>query len=291
MSGASIITYVPVKAEAANIEQYRALFADCFPGVEKFKHPEFLTWLYVDNPDGHVVGFDAFDGERLIAHYACIPASLRLRGNVVRALLSLNTATHPDFQGKGLFSRLADMTYRHGADLGFDCVYGVANANSTPGFVRKLGFQLVQPLEARVGFGSLGIDFSAVARDAEFERIWRPESIGWRQANPTNPIRSWSTRGRRCFESDAAGRLVSAYAELPASDTPQIYTGARALQSPGRVYLGLVPEGACAFRTYLPIPSRLRPAPLNLIYRSLAKDGDQVSRGAIQFTYMDFDAY
>ncbi|VVE01987.1 hypothetical protein PHO31112_02182 [Pandoraea horticolens] len=286
-----MITYAPIGAGSESLRRYQTLFSLCFPRAEKFKHSEFLKWLYFENPEGHVVGFDAFDGDRLIAHYACIPTTIRLRGDVVRALLSLNTATHPDFQGKGLFSKLADMTYRHAADLGFDCVYGVANANSTPGFVRKLGFHLVQPLDARIGFGTIGIDFSAVARDAEFERAWKPEALSWRQANPINPIRSWRQHDRLRFEAKAAGRWVSAIAELPEAGVQAKDSEPPGIQSPARVFLGLVPDGACAFRTYWQIPARWRPSPLNFIYRSLTKDGDQVSCGKIQFSFMDFDGY
>src|SRR5690349_12069268 len=134
------LSFAPIRTDAAALAQYGALFQACFPMTDKFT-PRYLQWLYVDNPDGKAVGYDAWDGERLAAHYVCIPARAWVEGAQVPVLLSLNTATHPDYQGKGLFTKLASMTFEAGAAQGFDGVYGVANANSTPGFVRKLGFQ------------------------------------------------------------------------------------------------------------------------------------------------------
>jgi len=284
-----MITFSPIGIEQERLQRYQTLFRECFPGTTKFGSA-FLTWLYKDNPDGEAIGFDAFDGDRLAAHYACIPARVRVHGMPVRALLSLNTATHPDYQGKGFFTKLADMTYRAAADLGFHCVYGVANSNSTPGFVRKLGFQLVQPLDAMVGVGRLGIDFSRVAHDAAFERVWTPESLGWRCANPVNPVHRRFWNDRLCLQARASGRLISAYAELPA--TVEAGTGGNgSLRAPLRLFLGLVPGAACDFAAYAHIPQRLRPSPLNLIYRPLGADGARLEPGQIQFTFLDFDAY
>ncbi len=284
-----MITFSPVGVEQDRLQRYQELFLKCFPASTKFG-AAFLRWLYKDNPDGKVIGFDAFDGDRLAAHYVCIPATVRVGGAPVRALLSLNTATHPDYQGQGLFTKLAEMTYRTGAELGFHCVYGVANANSTPGFVRKLGFQLVQPLDAMVGIGRLGIDFSQVSRDAQFERIWTPESLKWRCSNPVNPVHGFDLADRLGLYAQASGRLLSAYTELPFPADPCI-AGHGGPRSPLRLYLGLVPGASHRFSTYAHIPQRLRPSPLNMIYRPLDTQGTTLDRDHIHFTFLDFDAY
>ena len=112
------------------LSQYQALFASCFPDATHLD-AQYLSWLYGDNPAGPVIGFDAWDGDVLAAHYVCVPAAAMLHGKPSRVLLSLNTATAPSHQGKGLFTKLANATYDRGAELGFDAVYGVANANSS----------------------------------------------------------------------------------------------------------------------------------------------------------------
>lgn len=284
-----MITFAPVRIDDEMLSRYKALFFACFSEADKFR-PAVLKWLYADNPDGNAVGFDAFDGERLAAHYVCIPATIRIDGVAVKSLLSLNTATHPDYQGKGLFSKLAAMTYAAAAEQGFHSVYGVANANSTPGFVRKLGFQLIQPLGAMVGVGRLGIDFDQTARLAQFERVWTPESLGWRCANPANLVTGFQARGLAGFHAKAMGSLLPAYAELPGQLALDEIGAGRPL-SPLRLYLGLVPTGCGRFSTYVSIPQRFRPSPLNLIFRALAAPEFRLEAGRIHFSFLDFDAY
>ena len=60
--------------------------------------------------------------------------------------LSLNTAVHERARGGGVFTRLAEETYDKARVRGIRVVVGVANANSTPGFVKRLGFTSIGPL-------------------------------------------------------------------------------------------------------------------------------------------------
>ena len=279
----------PIQADAGTLAHYCALFGACFPGNDKFT-PAYVDWLYRANPDGAAVGYDAWEGERLAAHYVCVPARARINGRDGRVLLSLNTATHPDFQGKGLFTKLAALTYQAGADQQFDGCYGVANANSTPGFQRKLGFQLVRPLEARLGIGRLHTQ-GALGEQLAFERSWGDASLAWRCANPHNPVRYARSGGRWQFHAAAlGGGRVPAYAELDAEGlalAPSAATGASAL----RLFLGLAPDASSSYWNYLSIPRRLRPSPLNLIYRSFKPGTGLLDPSAIRFSFLDFDAY
>jgi GNAT superfamily N-acetyltransferase len=292
---ATSLRFAPVQLDAATLVRYGELFQACFPATDKFT-PAYLAWLYLDNPDGMAVGFDAWDGERLAAHYVCVPARARIEGRDVPVLLSLNTATHPDYQGKGLFTKLAAMTYEAGAAQGFDGVYGVANANSTPGFVRKLGFQLVRPLEARIGVG--GLHHRPVADAAlSFERHWSEAALRWRCANPHNPVYARSNGRKLRFHAAASGHLLPAYAELDAgTDTRKALaaphsSGRVPALSPLRLFIGLAPDAASNYWNYASIPMRLRPSPLNLIYRSFSPRVSELDPGRIAFSFLDFDAY
>jgi GNAT superfamily N-acetyltransferase len=281
--------FVPIEFDEKALAAYGALFTACFPGTGRFT-PAYLAWLYRDNPDGRAFGFDAREGDTLAAHYVCIPTQVRIEGQAVRVLLSLNTATHPQFQGKGLFTKLAAMTYEAAAASGFAGIYGVANANSTPGFVRKLGFQLVRPLDAMVGVGRIGAEPGAAGQQLAFERIWSEPALAWRCASPYNPVARRRSGGVWQFYSAAAGQLVQAYAELALPSGCGLET-TRAPASPLRLYLGLMPDPVRGRRGYLHIPQRLRPSPLNLIYRSLATPGQQLDPSRIRFSFLDFDAY
>jgi GNAT superfamily N-acetyltransferase len=283
--------FAPIRTDAAALAQYGALFTACFPMTDKFT-PRYLEWLYVANPDGRAVGYDAWDGERLAAHYVCIPARAWVEGRDVPVLLSLNTATHPDYQGKGLFTKLAAMTFEAGAAQGFDGVYGVANANSTPGFVRKLGFQLVRPLEARIGVGSLRHAPKAAPDALSFERNWSADALRWRCANPHNRVFMRNGGGKLRFHAAASGHKLPAYAELDAGAIPLPAQEQTApMLSPLRLFIGLAPDASSSYWNYASIPMSLRPSPLNLIYRSFAPRVAGLDPARIAFSFLDFDAY
>lgn len=281
--------FVPIKFDAKSLADYSALFTACFPDGSRFT-AEYLDWLYLGNPDGRAFGFDAREDGQLAAHYVCVPATVHIDGEKVRVLLSLNTATHPQFQGKGLFTKLAAMTYEAAAQAGFAGVYGVANANSTPGFVRKLSFQLVRPLDALVGVGPIGARRGGAERPLAFERVWTEAALAWRCASPHSPV----LRRRRGedwqFHAAAFGSAVHAYAQLPLTDGIGIAPTGAPL-SPLRLYLGLMPDHLHAAGAYVSIPQRLRPSPLNLIFRSLSEPGKQLDPALINFSFLDFDAY
>jgi len=287
----------PCSTAAQDLARYAALFGECFPGAKHLDLP-YLHWLYAENPDGEVIGMDAWFEGRMVAHYACVPVRARLRGVERRVLLSVNTATHPRHQGQGLFTRLAEATYRAAADLGFHAVHGVANAQSTPGFVRKLGFALLSPLDARVGMGGIDRVPPAVSQaSSSFHRVWRAESLQWRGANPHRPYRWLRPRPGTLAASASTGRLgILAWAELPdpssdeALPLPGPIPTAASLWMP-RLHLGLRPRAlGPPPRRWIEVPTSLRPSPLNFIYRPLTDDL-LPDAGAIFFGVLDFDAY
>lgn len=281
--------FLPVRCDETAYQDYVRLLGDCFPDTDKFKR-DYLDWLYHRNPDGQILGFDARDGDHLVAHYVCAPvwAQVGAEGAAVRGLLSLNTATHPDYQGKGLFTKLAELTYAAAAAKGYDCVYGVANANSTPGFTRKLKFQLVGSLRACVGVGRLGIEF-AHAAPIQFRRIWSKEAIAWRCANPVNPVIAMLGKDRTTFLASALlGGTCMVAAEI---DGPMPASDKGGFASLLRLFIGRVPTAWQRPALYMDIPEILRPSPLNLIYRSLSGRVVEIDPDAVFLNFLDFDAY
>jgi len=170
----------------------------------------------------------------------------------------------------------------------------VANANSTPGFVRKLGFQLVRPLEARIGLGGLRHAGKPDAAALSFERAWSEDALRWRCANPHNPVFARAAADARLqFYASASGHRLPAYAELDdarllkavpvRADAPPL--------SPLRLFIGLAPDASARYWNYASIPMRLRPSPLNLIYRSFSPAVAALDASRIAFSFLDFDAY
>jgi len=214
----------------------------------------YLRWQYIDNPDGLVVGFNAWDGDVLAAHYACMP--VMMEGE--RWLWSLNTATHPDYRGQGLFPRLAEMTYERGKQEGFAAVIGVANAMSASGFVRKLGFTELGRLGVWVNIFTK-ITTKYVARRFDFG--YRLKHLG--KAQGCLELTVVRHKGVPVLGKTLPGCVLRA---------PHIYVGLRR------------PDRMIGFK----LPEKWKPSPWVAIVRELS--GTQHDLGMIQVEALDSDS-
>lgn len=265
----------PIEIGNTAIIEMSELLSLVFPETKKFS-PLFLQWQYAENPVGKVVGYNAYlDGE-LAAHYATIPVLWKINGTIKKGLLSLNTATHPDHRGKKLFTQLAEKTYEMGAELGYDFVIGVANANSTPGFLRKLNFQLVSPLDAHISLSPN----SESNTDYKYVSQWDSESLLWRLQNPSNPYLKFNDS---VFSNTHIGPLKA----IMLNEKNELGFLLGKSLSLFKLHIGLnkKPMGLT-----IKIPKKMQPSPLNLIYRSLSNNETPKAKD-ISFGLIDFDAY
>lgn len=88
------------------------------------------------------VGYLAYDQEnQAAAYYGVFPCYINYNGRQVLSAQSGDTMTHPAHQGKGLFTRLARLTYDLAKELKVQFIFGFPNANSYPGFIKKLNWK------------------------------------------------------------------------------------------------------------------------------------------------------
>ena len=274
----------PAGTTPAQLDAYSALLNATFAS-DRF-NPAALAWRYRDNPAGTVIGADAWDGDRLAAHYVACPLEARIDGELVKGLVSLNTATHPDYQGGGLFTTLAEHAYALGAEAGYRFVIGVANANSTPGFLRKLAFQDVGRLHAGV-LARLPNRFETAP--VQYQGAWRADLLAWRLANPDGRYTAARRGGLTCVWARTHLPFVQCAAFLPYSG--ELAGVARAPMA-ATLFLGLEPRMQLARLGFAPIPERLRPSPLNLIWRLLSDAAPKTLRpDAVAINFLDFDPY
>lgn len=267
----------PTRTDAESLARYARLLSDVFVGTDKFSE-RFLTWQYAENPAGTVVGFDALapDGT-LAAHYVTIPVEYQRNGQPVKGLLSLNTATHPDHQGKGLFTKLASATYEAAAAAGYGFVIGVANQNSTPGFLKKLGFSLIAPLDVQIGRGTVRYPSAAPG----FSSVFSEALAAWRVACPAG---QYFRDGDRLYSKTDRGFIQAILSQRP--ELARVATPGSSLV---QMWIGHAP-GARFGMLYGRLPEKLKPSPLNLIYRDL-QGGTPPQADEIRFELIDFDAY
>jgi GNAT superfamily N-acetyltransferase len=280
------LTLRPAGVAPQQLAAYADLLGRVFGQAAKFS-AQAIAWRYRDNPAGQAVGMDAWDGERLAAHYVTCPMQGWIDGSPQKGLLSLNTATDPGYQGQGLFTRLAEATYEAGRAAGYGFVIGVANANSTPGFLRRLAFQHVARLEAGV-FGRTPRRFEPA--ELQFQGDWNEALLTWRLANPAGRYVAARHGELTGVWSPTHLPLVNCGAFLEAAARPP------SLRSHGplgaTLFIGLEPRWRLAGGGFLPIPERLRPSPLNLIWRPLGKTAPKELRAdAAAINFLDFDPY
>lgn len=271
------------------------LYVDLFrQAYDRSRHLnlDYLKWLYKDNPAGEVVGFDAFFSGSIAAHYVCIPVFFYFNGIETKGLLSLNTATHPQHQKKGLFVKLAKQTYQYARDNGFQFVVGVANAQSTHGFVDRLGFQLVRPLDAKIGIGFPG-QTEIPAGFYQMQRVWNKQFLTWRMSNPSKTYRVDALPDDRLLiraDTGIAGIKAILY-DSKSYDVDHQLAPVRPIINPVQLWIGIDPARKWGASCYFNLPQKLRLSPLNLIFKDLTGTKQMLHPEKIRFTGLDFDAY
>ena len=165
--------------------------------------------------------------DRLIGLRAFMRWRLAAGDRDLTAVRAVDTATHPDFQGMGVFSRLtrAALDAMEGQ---VDLVFNTPNGKSGPGYL-KLGWREVGrvPVAVRVRRPlRLLTSRRAGPVDRRRPRRWRPARrpppwrtrTRWRRCSAASPPPAgWPPPGRSSTCAGATGRRCSATAASPRS--------------------------------------------------------------------------
>jgi len=82
----------------------------------------------------------AFEGKKLVGCNAFIANDFKLNGREISCFQSCWSATHPNFQGRGIFISIQNEAKKILTDLGAILIYGLPNDQSHPIFISKLDF-------------------------------------------------------------------------------------------------------------------------------------------------------
>jgi GNAT superfamily N-acetyltransferase len=110
--------------------------------------PPFFRWKHEESPFGPSHMLVAEVGDRIGGLRAFMRWRFAAGGREIRAVTAVDTATHPDFQGLGIFSKLTRTALeqlRGDADL----VFNTPNERSLPGYL-KMGWEVVGRVPVRV---------------------------------------------------------------------------------------------------------------------------------------------
>lgn len=117
-------------------ELYRVVFGREFPD-------DVWKWKYLENPyndlDGPLI-YVAESNNRIVGANSFMPSIMTMGGGQGRRLFRLcqsnNTMVHPDSRGKGLFLEIVSRFVDEAPGKGYEMIYGYANAQSLPGFMK-----------------------------------------------------------------------------------------------------------------------------------------------------------
>src|SRR5687767_6957749 len=95
----------------------------------------FFAWKHEQGPFGASPAWVALDGERLAGFRTFLRWEFNHPdGRIRRGVRAVDTATHPDYQGRGIFRDLTLQALDHLRADGVDFVFNTPNAQSLPGY-------------------------------------------------------------------------------------------------------------------------------------------------------------
>ena len=115
------------------------------------KSEALWKWKHLDNPFGPSPTLLAEEDDKLIGLRAFLRWEFEAKGKTYRACRAVDTATHPDYQGKGIFKTLTNKLVDQVAASGVDFIYNTPNKKSTPGYL-KMGWQKWGKLPLKLQF-------------------------------------------------------------------------------------------------------------------------------------------
>lgn len=109
------------------------------------------TWNYkhVKNPFGFSYVLLAFEGDILVGVRAFMKWHWQLGTEVWTAYRAVDTVTHPDYQGKGIFKKLTLQALDEIQNKGETFVFNTPNKYSRPGYL-KMGWKIIDTIELAV---------------------------------------------------------------------------------------------------------------------------------------------
>ncbi len=155
------------------------------------RYEALFAWKHLENAFGPSPAWIACDGDRIAGFRTLMRWEFLAGGRVVRAVRAVDTATHPDYQGRGIFTRLTLHALDELAAEGVEFVFNTPNDQSRPGYL-KMGWREVGTLPT-------------VVRPTRWTRVARI-------AKARVPAERWST------PSTAGEAAADVLADAPAVD-------------------------------------------------------------------------
>ena len=166
------------------------------------KTAEFWEWKHVDNPFGPSPVLVAEDAGKIVGVRAFMRWAWQSRERSYRALRAVDTATHPDYRGKGIFKKLTLQLLAERKAAGDDFIFNTPNDQSRPGYL-KMGWTQLGKLPVRMAplrplriarqlaFGGEVRPLQLAA--TSFAALDETKKLGWLTDGSLLPAAGWHT--------------------------------------------------------------------------------------------------
>lgn len=132
--------------DATDFNNLISLGITYYPANHPALTDSFLTWLYLNNPDGKATLVIAQEAELWIGIMVLIPITLEhSSGQLQNACYAINVLTHPDHRTKNLFIKMISHAKKFLQEQNV-WLLGHPNANAIPGWKRQK-MQFREPLQ------------------------------------------------------------------------------------------------------------------------------------------------
>lgn len=137
------------RAEPDDLTRILRLLEVCLGWGTEPVYRSFFEWKHRDNTFGASPAWVAVDGEQIVGLRILMRWEFDRGSDVVRAVRAVDTATHPEYQGQGIFSRLTRAAIDELAEQGVAFVFNTPNDKSRPGYL-KMGWHVIERLPVQV---------------------------------------------------------------------------------------------------------------------------------------------
>lgn len=240
----------------------------------------FEKW-YCNNPLGSVLSYSAFDEDKMVANYSCVPTQMIIDCKVINGVHSMAVVTHPNYRGQGLFKELATRTYNLAKEMGYEFVTGVANENSFHCFMKYFPFTFIGKLDVKWGWGDIVIPYK------QFSKYWSSDTLNWRLSIGnyySDTISVYANYGKYPLIKTYLGRLP-----VDLTDNVKSLPTTSSKFRPFNLYVGIGADLSKGH--YFDMPKFVKHSPFNLRFMDISTDKHlpQVNKNNIVFQLLDFD--
>jgi len=137
------------KSEPGDIPQIIEVLKASLGETSSKKTEEAWMYKHVGNPFGKSLVLVAVENDSIIGVRAFMRWKWQLGDQVFSAFRAVDTATHPEHQGEGVFKKLTLNAIEIAKEQGDDFIFNTPNTQSLPGYL-KMGWEEVDKLKIRI---------------------------------------------------------------------------------------------------------------------------------------------